>query len=61
MYASGPYILSHKNDFETTFCKNAGYMKGTEHEPEIEEVLSRMPTAPCPPCAVARFISNTAS
>lgn len=41
LYASGPYILSSKNDYEATFFKNPGYMKGTEHEPKIEQVKVR--------------------
>lgn len=41
LYASGPYILSSKNDYEATFYKNPGYMKGTKHEPKIEEVKVR--------------------
>lgn len=38
LYTSGPYILSHKNDYEATFYKNPAYMKGTEHEPRIENI-----------------------
>lgn len=41
LYASGPYILSFKTDYEATFFKNPGYMKGTEHEPKIEQVKVR--------------------
>lgn len=41
LYASGPYILSSKTDYEATFFKNPGYMKGTEHEPKIEQVKVR--------------------
>ena len=29
LYASGPYILSHKNDYEAIFYKNPAYMAGT--------------------------------
>ncbi|WNS75134.1 ABC transporter substrate-binding protein [Bacillus sp. DTU_2020_1000418_1_SI_GHA_SEK_038] len=41
LYTSGPYILSHKNDYEAIFYKNPGYMKGTEHEPKIENIKLR--------------------
>ncbi|KAB2330513.1 hypothetical protein F7731_20295 [Cytobacillus depressus] len=41
LYASGPYILAHKNDYEAIFYKNPGYMKGTEHEPKISNVKLR--------------------
>ncbi|CAM3876037.1 MULTISPECIES: ABC transporter substrate-binding protein [Paenibacillus] len=41
LFASGPYILSYKNDYEAIFYKNPGYMKGTEHEPKIEQVKVR--------------------
>ncbi|MFD1135104.1 ABC transporter substrate-binding protein [Paenibacillus urinalis] len=39
LYASGPYILSYKNDYEAVFYKNPGYMTGTEHEPKISTVI----------------------
>lgn len=38
LYASGPYILSSKNDYEAVFYKNPGYMTGTEYEPKISEI-----------------------
>lgn len=41
LYASGPYILSHKNDYEGIFYKNPAYMVGTEHEPKISDVTVR--------------------
>lgn len=41
LYASGPYIMSYKNDYEAIFHKNPGYMKGTEHEPKISNVTVR--------------------
>ncbi|KKO54103.1 lipoprotein [Paenibacillus sp. DMB20] len=41
LFASGPYILSYKNDYEAIFYKNPGYMKGTEHEPKINQVKVR--------------------
>ncbi|WP_211745698.1 ABC transporter substrate-binding protein [Paenibacillus sp. Marseille-Q4541] len=39
LYASGPYILSYKNDYEAVFYKNPGYMKGTKHEPQISKII----------------------
>lgn len=41
LYASGPYILSSKNDYEATFYKNPGYRKGSEYEPKISTVKVR--------------------
>lgn len=41
LYASGPYIMAYKNDYEAVFYKNPGYMKGTEHEPKINQVKVR--------------------
>jgi len=41
LYASGPYILSYKNDYEAIFYKNPGYMKGTENEAKISTVKLR--------------------
>lgn len=41
LFTSGPYILSHKNDYEAIFYKNPGYMKGTEHEAKIETLKLR--------------------
>ncbi|WP_148929223.1 ABC transporter substrate-binding protein [Paenibacillus methanolicus] len=41
LYASGPYILSHKNDYEAILYKNPAYLKGTSHEPKIENVKIR--------------------
>lgn len=41
LYASGPYILSYKNDYEGIFYKNPGYRKGTESEPKISTVKVR--------------------
>lgn len=38
LYTSGPYILSHKNDYEATFYKNPAYMKGSAHEPKIDTI-----------------------
>ncbi|KAA0941678.1 hypothetical protein FQ087_21265 [Sporosarcina sp. ANT_H38] len=41
LYASGPYILSQKNDYEAIFNKNPGYMAGTDYEPKISNVTVR--------------------
>lgn len=41
LYASGPYILSYKNDYEAIFYKNPGYMAGTKHEPKINMIKVR--------------------
>ncbi|MBO0602815.1 hypothetical protein I2483_14190 [Sporosarcina sp. E16_3] len=41
LYASGPYILSHKNDYEAIFYKNPAYMAGTDYEPKISTVTVR--------------------
>ncbi|GIO22194.1 ABC transporter substrate-binding protein [Oceanobacillus sp. J11TS1] len=39
LYASGPYIMVSKNDYEADFVKNPGYMPGTDYEPKISEVV----------------------
>ena len=41
LYASGPYILSYKNDYEAIFLKNPGYQKGTDFEPKISTINVR--------------------
>lgn len=41
LYASGPYILNSKNDYEATFLKNPAYMTGTEYEAKISTVTVR--------------------
>ena len=41
LYASGPYILSHKNDYEAVFLKNPAYMTGTEYEAKISSINVR--------------------
>lgn len=38
LYASGPYILSYKNDYEAVFYKNPAYMTGTDNEPKISTI-----------------------
>ena len=39
LYASGPYIMISKNDYEARFVKNPAYMPGTDYEPKITEVI----------------------
>lgn len=41
LYASGPYIMTSKNDYEATFVKNPGYMPDTAYEPNINTVIVR--------------------
>src|SRR5699024_4259495 len=41
LYVSGPYIMTHKNDYEAHFVKNPAYMPETEYEPNISEVIVR--------------------
>lgn len=41
LYASGPYILVQKNDYEAVFQKNPAYQSGTENEAQIENVTVR--------------------
>lgn len=41
LYASGPYIMLKKNDYETTFQKNPGYMTNGEHAANIKNVAVR--------------------
>ncbi|MEK4906981.1 ABC transporter substrate-binding protein [Niallia sp. FSL M8-0099] len=41
LFASGPYILSYKNDYEAVFLKNPAYQKGTDFEPKISTVQVR--------------------
>ena len=41
LYTSGPYIMIHKNDYEAVFQKNPAYMKGTDSEPFINQVIVR--------------------
>ncbi|MFM9279571.1 ABC transporter substrate-binding protein [Paenibacillus jiagnxiensis] len=41
LYASGPYILIYKNDYEAVFEKNPAYMPGTENEPKIAKISLR--------------------
>ncbi|MEJ8307325.1 ABC transporter substrate-binding protein [Saccharibacillus sacchari] len=38
LYASGPYILTKKNDYDAKFVKNPAYMPGTENEPLISSI-----------------------
>ncbi|CAG9620384.1 ABC transporter substrate-binding protein [Sutcliffiella rhizosphaerae] len=39
LYASGPYILKSKDDYEATFLKNPAYMPGTDNEANISTVI----------------------
>jgi len=41
LYASGPYIMLQKNDYEATFQKNPAYMTGTDNEANISNVTVR--------------------
>ncbi|WOV87532.1 ABC transporter substrate-binding protein [Sporosarcina oncorhynchi] len=41
LYASGPYILVKKNDYQAEFVKNPGYRTGSEFEPKISTVIVR--------------------
>ncbi|MCG7346583.1 ABC transporter substrate-binding protein [Sporosarcina sp. ACRSL] len=41
LYASGPYILVKKNDYQADFVKNPAYRAGSEFEPKIANVTVR--------------------
>ncbi|MFJ8091047.1 ABC transporter substrate-binding protein [Lysinibacillus sp. NPDC095746] len=41
LYASGPYILVKKNDYEVQFVKNPAYRVGSEYEPKIAKINVR--------------------
>lgn len=41
LYASGPYLLTTKDDYQANFVKNPAYMPGTDYEPRISEVIVR--------------------
>jgi len=41
LYASGPYILVKKNDYEAQFVKNPAYRVGSEFEPKIAKINVR--------------------
>jgi len=41
LYASGPYILVKKNDYEAQFVKNPAYRVGSAFEPKIEKINVR--------------------
>ncbi|WP_025784207.1 ABC transporter substrate-binding protein [Sporosarcina sp. D27] len=41
LYASGPYILVKKNDYQADFVKNPGYRTGSEFEPKISNITVR--------------------
>lgn len=42
LYASGPYIMHHRDNTEAIFYKNPAYMPDTEHHPKISEVHIRI-------------------
>lgn len=42
LYCSGPYIAVYKNDYEIMFEKNPAYMKGTEYEPKVKQISSKI-------------------
>ena len=44
LYASGPYILVQKNDYEAQFVKNPAYQVGSNHEPKINKINVRFIT-----------------
>lgn len=41
LYASGPYIMIQKNDYDATFQKNPAYMPENDHAPNIDKVTVR--------------------
>lgn len=41
LYASGPYILVKKNDYQANFVKNPGYRTGSDFEPKISNITVR--------------------
>lgn len=41
LYASGPYILVKKNDYQADFVKNPGYRTGSNFDPKISNVTVR--------------------
>lgn len=41
LYASGPYILVKKNDYQADFVKNPGYRAGSDFQPKISNVTVR--------------------
>lgn len=41
LYASGPYIMTYKDDYAAYYVKNPAYMPNTEYEPNISEVIVR--------------------
>lgn len=46
LYASGPYIMSEKNNTEANFQKNPAYMPDTEHQPTISNIDLRLISDP---------------
>lgn len=41
LYASGPYILVKKNDYQADFVKNPAYRTGSDFEPKISNITVR--------------------
>ncbi|MGE7690503.1 ABC transporter substrate-binding protein [Lysinibacillus sp. NPDC097214] len=41
LYASGPYILIKKNDYDAQFVKNPAYRVGSQYEPKIAKINVR--------------------
>ncbi|WP_432353630.1 ABC transporter substrate-binding protein [Sporosarcina sp. A2] len=41
LYASGPYILVKKNDYQADFVKNPGYRSGSDFDPKISNITVR--------------------
>lgn len=41
LYASGPYIMLKKNDYESTFQRNPGYMTNSDHSANIKNASVR--------------------
>lgn len=39
LWLSGPYAMIIKNDYEVKFEKNPVYMKGTQYEPKIKDIV----------------------
>lgn len=46
LYASGPYIMTYKNDYQAVFQKNPAYQVGTDNEANISEIVVRFISDP---------------
>lgn len=42
LYCSGPYVAIYKNDYEIYYEKNPNFMRGTDSEPKIATVRSKI-------------------